>query len=278
MLICQLTDLHVRPVGKAANRVCETNMFTERAFRAVARLNPQPDVVVITGDLTDCGLDTEYANLTADAAHARRRCRCSSSPAITIGASNLRDALKHLPGVTADPHYVQYAVDDYPVRLVMLDTLVPGAAHGELAPEQLEFLDRTLAAVPDKPTIVGMHHPPFACGMIQDSHQPAQCWRIRRRGRPPSTGRAHHLRPSPPAVVARVAHAIALISPSVVHQVAMSFPPHDPDDRGSLILEPPAFQLHRWTPTDGVVSHTIYVEDYPGPFPFLGNPDAPGSW
>jgi 3',5'-cyclic-AMP phosphodiesterase len=57
----------------------------------------------------------------------------------------------------------------------------------------------------------------------------------------------------------------------------MSFPPHDPDDRGSLILEPPAFQLHRWTPTDGVVSHTIYVEDYPGPFPFLGNPDAPGS-
>ena len=64
MLICQLTDLHVRPVGKAANRVCETNMLTERAFRAVARLNPRPDVVVITGDLTDCGLDTEYANLT----------------------------------------------------------------------------------------------------------------------------------------------------------------------------------------------------------------------
>jgi hypothetical protein len=50
MLICQLTDLHVRPVGKPASRVCETNMFTERAFRAVARLNPRPDVVLITGD------------------------------------------------------------------------------------------------------------------------------------------------------------------------------------------------------------------------------------
>ena len=63
MLICQLTDLHVRPVGKPANRTIETNMFTERAFRAVARLNPRPDVVVITGDLTECGLDEEYANL-----------------------------------------------------------------------------------------------------------------------------------------------------------------------------------------------------------------------
>ena len=159
----------------------------------------------------------------------------------------------------------------------MLDTLVPDAAHGELAPEQLEFLDRTLATVPDKPTIVGMHHPPFACGMIQDSinlHNASAFTAVI--ARHPQVERiicGHHHR----AVVARVAHAIALISPSVVHQVAMSFPPHDPDDRGSLILEPPAFQLHRWTQADGVVSHTIYVEDYPGPFPFLGNPDAPGS-
>ena len=38
-------------------------MFTERAFRAVARLDPRPDVVLITGDLTECGLDAEYANL-----------------------------------------------------------------------------------------------------------------------------------------------------------------------------------------------------------------------
>ena len=276
MLICQLTDLHVRPVGRAANRVCETNMLTERAFRAVARLNPRPDVVVVTGDLTDCGLDTEYANLSGMLR------TLAPMPVFVIPGnhdqrSNLRDGLKHLPGVTADPQYVQYAVDDYPVRLVMLDTLVPGAAHGELVPEQLEFLDRTLAAVPDKPTIVGMHHPPFACGMIQDSinlhNAGAFAAVIARHRQVERIICGHHHR----AVVARVAHAIALISPSVVHQVAMSFPPHDPDDRGSLILEPPAFQLHRWTQADGVVSHTIYVEDYPGPFPFLGNPDAPGS-
>ena len=45
MLICQLTDLHLRPEGVAAYRVVETNTLTERAFRAVAALDPRPDLL-----------------------------------------------------------------------------------------------------------------------------------------------------------------------------------------------------------------------------------------
>jgi Icc protein len=273
MLICQLTDLHVRPMGKAANRVSETNMFTERAFRAVARFNPRPDVVLITGDLTECGLAEEYANLTALLR------KWLSMPVFIIPGNhdrrgNLRNALEHLPGVTTDPEYVQYVVDDHPVRIVMLDTLVPGAGHGELRPEQLEFLDRTLATAPDKPTLIGMHHPPFACGI-------AHMDRINLRNSPEFTAIiarhrqveriicGHHHRP----IVARVAHAIASISPSVAHQVEMSLAP---GDGGAFLFEPPAFQLHRWTPADGIVSHTVYVDDYPGPYPFVNDAEYPG--
>ena len=274
MLICQLTDLHVRPVGLSANRVSETNMFTERACRAVARLNPRPDVVVITGDLTECGLDTEYAHLN----HLLRK--LPPVPVFVIPGNHdrrdkLREGLKHLPGVAADPHYVQYVVDDYPVRLVMLDTLVPGSAHGELHAEQLAFLDRTLAAVPNKPTLIAMHHPPFACGM-------AHMDRINLRNTPefaaiiarhPQVDRiicGHHHRP----IVARVAHAIASISPSVAHQVEMSLDLHD---SGAFVFEPPAFQLHLWTAADGIASHTVYVEDFPGPYPFIIDPQYPGK-
>ena len=136
---------------------------------------------------------------------------------------NFRAALKHLPGVMADPHYVQYAVDDFPVRLIMLDTLVPGAGHGELRAEQLEFLDRTLAAAPDKPTIIGMHHPPFACGIanldtINLRNTPEFTAIIARHRQVDRIICGHHHR----AVVTRVAHAIASISPSVAHQVEMS--------------------------------------------------------
>ena len=59
MLIAQLSDLHVRPRGQPGNRVIETNALTERALRAVARLTPRPDVVIITGDLTDVGSPAE---------------------------------------------------------------------------------------------------------------------------------------------------------------------------------------------------------------------------
>lgn len=269
MLICQLTDLHIRPPGMAACRVSETNTFAERAFRAVAQRSPRPDIVVITGDLTANGLQAEYANLV------RMLRRWLPMPVFVIPGNhdqreNLRAALRDLPGVTNDPKYVQFAVEGYPVRLVMLDTLVPGASHGELQPEQLAFLDRTLAEEPDKPTIVGMHHPPFACGMafmdsiaLRDPNAFAAVI-----ARHPQVERiicGHHHRP----VVGRVAHAIALIAPSTAHQVELTF---HPEDLGAFIFEPPAYMLHRWTAADGLASHTAYVEAYPGPHPFFPDP------
>lgn len=166
-------------------------------------------------------------------------------------------------------------MDEYPVRLVMLDTLVPGAGHGELGSEQLEFLDRALAAAPDKPTIVGMHHPPFACGIahmdrINLRNIPEFAAIIGRHRQVERIICGHHHRP----IVARLAHAIASIAPSVAHQVEMTLNPHN---SGAFNFEPPAFQLHRWTAADGIVSHTVYVEDFPGPYPFINDPDYPGS-
>ncbi len=274
MLIAHLTDLHVRPAGKSANRVVETNMLTERALRAVADFQPRPDLVVITGDLTECGLDAEYANL------ARMVRQHLPMPVFVIPGNHdrreaLREGLSHLPGVTADPHFVQYAVEDYPVRLVLLDTLVPGAGHGELCTERLQFLDRTLSAAPDKPTIVAMHHPPFACGIahmdrinLRDAGAFAQV--IGRHNQVERIICGHHHRP----IVTRVAHAIASIAPSVAHQVEMTFDPLDP---GAFVLEPPAFQIYRWTLDDGLVSHLLYVERFPGPFPFINEPEYPGG-
>ena len=44
LLICQLTDLHLRPRGLPAIRVVETNMLTERAFQVVAAMRPAPNI------------------------------------------------------------------------------------------------------------------------------------------------------------------------------------------------------------------------------------------
>ena len=80
----------------------------------------------------------------------------------------------------------------------------------------------------------------------------------------------------PPTVVAvKVsAQAVASIAPSVAHQVELELRPGAP---GAFVLEPPAFQLHRWSSATGFVTHTALVEEYPGPFPFLSDPDYPGQ-
>jgi len=153
----------------------------------------------------------------------------------------------------------------------MLDTLVTGAPHGELRGEQLEFLDRTLAASPAKPTVVGMHHPPFTCGIahldgINLRNRAEFAAIIARHRQVERIICGHHHRP----VVAPVAHTIATIAPSVAHQFELSLDPHH---RGAIVLEPPAFQLHLWTSSDGIASHTVYVEDFPGPYPFILTPD-----
>ncbi len=274
MLIAQLTDLHVRPLGEVANGVVETNAFAERALRSVASFQPSPDVVVITGDLTECGLEAEYANLSD---MLRRRL---AMPVFVIPGNHdrreaLRRGLAHLPGVTADPHFVQYAVEGHAVRLVMLDTLVPEADYGELCADRLRFLEQTLAAAPDRPTIVAMHHPPFACGIghmdrIRLRNSEAFAGVIARHRQVERIICGHVHRP----VIARVAHAIASIAPSVAHQVVLTFDPHN---SGAFVFEPPAYQLHRWTAADGIVSHAVPVEQFPGPFPFVNDAEYPGA-
>lgn len=276
MILVQLTDPHVRRRGRPLHGNAETNMLTERALRAVRDMKHQPDAIVISGDLTDNGLEAEYAVL------AEMLARLISVPIYVIPGNHdrrevMKAALQHLPGVAEHSEFVQYAVDDLPVRLVMLDTVVPGAGHGRLCEARLEWLDATLSAKSQKPTIVVMHHPPFICGIRHmdriNLHNADEFTAVI--ARHPQVQRilcGHHHRP----INAAVAHTIASIGPSVAHQIEFELG----DDPGMWNLEPPAFQVHVSLPEDGpasaIVSHTVYVESYAGPYPFLLDPDYPG--
>jgi Icc protein len=270
MIICQLTDLHLRPEGVPAYRVVETNMLAERSFRAVSALTPAPDAVVITGDLTDTGQAAEYALFQTLVA------RHLSMPVFVIPGNHdnreqFRQSLAEFRGVTDDLQYIQYVVEDLPVRLIMLDTVVPGADHGELCPDRLDFLDRALRQAPGRPTIIAMHHPPFLCGIghmdrIGLQNPEAFAAIVARNPQVERVICGHQHRP----VVGRVAHAIALIAPSVSHQVELDL---REGAAGAFVMEPPAYHLHRWTESEGIVSHTCYVERWPGPFPFVDDTD-----
>jgi 3',5'-cyclic AMP phosphodiesterase CpdA len=269
MILVQLTDLHVRPRGQPAMRSCETNMLTERALRAVRDFRPRPDAVVITGDLTHNGRVAEYRAL------AEMLARLIDLPLYVIPGNhddrdNFRDVLRHLPGVTSDPEFVHYAVEDLPVRLVMLDTLIPGRTEGELCPGRLDWLDAALSLQPDKPTIIAMHHPSFRCGIGHMDRiilrDPAAFEAVVARHRQVQRIICdHHHR----IITANVAQAIASTGPGVAHIVELDL---FSDNPGLWTLEPPAFQVHAWIDGTGIVSHTAFVERYPGPYPFVPDP------
>jgi Icc protein len=66
-------------------------------------------------------------------------------------------------------------------------------------------------------------------------------------------------------ITARIAGTVASIAPSTAHQIALDL---DPDASSRLVMQPPAYRLHAYSPDAGLVSHTAYVGDFPGPYPF----------
>lgn len=265
MLIAQLTDLHVRPHGVRAYGVVETNKLLERALNAVAALRPAPDAVILSGDLTDGGLPEEYAIL-ADLLRRYLPMPIYAIPGNHDHRAAMKRGLAHLPGIGSADDFVQYAVDDYPLRLVMLDSIVPGESHGDLCAARLDFLERTLAAAPEKPTVVVLHHPPIVCGidhMDEINLRAADAFAavIRQHPQVERILCGHHHR----QIVARFAGTFLQVAPSVAHQVTFDL---TPGAEGTFSLEPPAFLLHQWDKKTGLTSHQVYVETYPGPYPF----------
>ncbi|TNC12415.1 phosphodiesterase [Methylobacterium terricola] len=274
MLIAQITDLHVRPRGLPAYRVSETNRMVARAVAHLVALDPRPDLVLVSGDLTDCGLPEEYEALRALLA------RLPMPVYVVPGNHDRRETFQEvlpaawMPGATEG--FIQYTVEDHPVRLIALDTLVAGQSHGALCSERLGFLERALAGGDGRPTLVFMHHPPFACGLVHMDEirlldGEAEFRRL-------IAGETcierilcgHHHRP----IQTRYAGTIAQIAPSVTHQVAFDL---DPKHEGALVFEPPAYLLHRYTPESGIVSHMVYVEAFDGPYPFVLDAAYPGQ-
>ncbi|WP_159710552.1 phosphodiesterase [Geminicoccus flavidas] len=269
MLICQLTDLHVLAEGSLAYGRVAANRMVARAIDRVLRLDQRPDVVVVTGDLTHAGALEEYRSVLGQLQHL-------PMPVLVVpGNHDRRETLVHglgpllLPG--QEGARLHLVADGFPVRIVLLDTLVPGSAHGELDAASLAWLDARLAEQPGRPTLVGMHHPPFLCGIahldriaLRDSRAFAAV--IARHPQVERVVCGHHHRP----ITTRFAGTVASVAPSVVHQAELALAPDAP---ARFVLEPPAFQLHRWTPETGLVTHTVQVDDFPGPYPFLAGPD-----
>lgn len=265
-LLIQLSDTHIRLPGQLAYRKVDTSKFLAEAVDAVLAL-PQPaDAVVVTGDLTDFGRAAEYAQLRA--LLAPLACPIYLMPGNHDDGAELRRAFpEHAYLRQADGRHVDYAVDLGGLRLVALDTSVPKAPYGEIDDAQLAWLEKTLAAAPSIPTVLALHHPPFATrighmddiGLVHGAGaleavvaQHAQVERV-------ISGHLHR------SIQTRWGGTIAMTSPSTAHQVAFDLAP---DAASAFSMEPPGFLVHVWTPTAPLLTHLVFSGRHDGPHPF----------
>lgn len=156
VLLVQLSDLHI---GANENGV-DPMPHLVAVVQAVRSLPNRPDAVLVSGDLTDDGVEAGYQK--ARELLERLEVPLHVLPGNHDDRGRLRAAFD-LPGEGDEP--VHYSADVGELRLVVFDSNVPGQDPGRYDPDQLRWLDAELGAESERPTLLALHHPPLATGI-----------------------------------------------------------------------------------------------------------------
>ena len=264
----QLSDTHIREPGKLAYNRLNTAPYLATAVASVNTLMQKPDAVIITGDLTDFGRQAEYE-------HLRALLSPLSVPVYLLaGNHDSRTAMRQaFPDHTYlhDGQFLQYAVEIGPVRLLALDTVVPGHSHGALCAQRLGWLEQELIKAGEQPVVIAMHHPPFRTliGHMDDiglQEGAAQLESIVSRHKNVQRIICGHIHR---AIDTRFGNTTASTCPSPAHQITLNL---SPDAASDWMLEPPGFQVHAWDAQDQrLLSYTVPSGKFEGPHPFHEN-------
>lgn len=254
--IGQISDLHVYP-AENEDRPYDTNASLQKIIRHLNRRAKQPDMVLITGDIANKGIAEEY--LAAKDILADLKAPYYVIPGNHDDREALRDAFRDHSYMTPSQTFIQYTVDHLPLRLVGLDTVIPGSDEGKLCQERLDWLDRTLADEPRRPTLVFMHHP-LLFSRLPDGETPKstsgksfeevisaheQVDRI-------ICGHIHR------AITREFAGTFVTLAPSTCYGFTYS---REKQKTFTDHSEPPGYLVHHWSPDTGVTTQSMMLPE-----------------
>lgn len=162
--IAHLSDPHLLAGPARVYGAVDAESRLREAITRLGQVDPPPQAIVFTGDLADRGEPEAYARLRAIVEPAATQ--IGAQVVWTMGNHDERAAYSQaLFGAgSEEPQDRVHDVDG--LRIVALDSTVPGYHHGNLTEDQLAWLADVLATPAEHGTILALHHPPIPLPMI----------------------------------------------------------------------------------------------------------------
>jgi 3',5'-cyclic-AMP phosphodiesterase len=256
MIIVQISDTHIAlDTPDADDRIRDLAL----TIADINQFNPAPDVIVHTGDIVHSGRQDEYAYVVTMLARAR-------APIYVLAGNkddrvNLREAFSHCGYLDSNADFVDYVVDDYPVKLIALDTLSAVSNKGDFCSERIRRLIDMSDDGSTNPIAVLTHHPPFEVTAGPDPlHFEAEDVMMRlsqalqHSGRVAAVFSGHVHRDA----AGHVGSIPARVTPSIATALRKGEYPPDIQTR-------PVYQVHRFDPVWGFATETRVVGMQPSP-------------
>ncbi len=160
--LLHLSDTHLLPDGDPLYGHIDAEGYLTKLFDDLEAGGARPEAIVLTGDLADKGAPDAYKRLRSIVEPVAGRLG-----AVMIWVmgnhddrGNFRLGLLDEEPLT-DP--IDRVYDINGLRIIALDTTVPGLHHGEISDQQMRWLAAELATPAPDGTILAMHHAPIPC-------------------------------------------------------------------------------------------------------------------
>ena len=161
--ILHMSDTHFVADGPLYGSV-ESERNLRQLFDELEASGGRPEAIVITGDLADKGDPVAYERLKAIIEPAAAR--LGAEVVWVMGNHDDRGAFRE--GLLGQLHLgdeqkaapIDRVHDINGLRIIALDSTVPGHHHGEISSDQLDWLAEELASPAPHGTVLAMHHPP----------------------------------------------------------------------------------------------------------------------
>lgn len=268
MLLAQITDTHMLPPGQLAYGEVDTAIALRAAVKALNA--SKPDLVLHTGDFAHHGAPEAYA-LALDIL-ADLDAPFYAIPGNHDDRANMRAAFADtawMPEKSTPDAFIHYEIDAGPVRILALDSMIPGQGGGELCAARLDWLKARLDEDSARPTIVALHHPPFPSGLdgfskigLGNSDLLATLLADYPNVQRVIAGHNHR------SITGMCGPVPAVVAPSASYPFAFDTRVGAPL---AISFEAPGLAFHLWREDLGMLSHSMAIADIPAPKPLLKN-------